>query len=128
MPVAFVQSEQNRQILQGARISIPDLIQTGIEEGMEIPQNFALDQNYPNPFNSETKINFYTTGGSVSLKVYDLTGALVRTLISGSVDVGHHSVNWDGIDDRGKMVASGVYFYRLSGFHGDDTKRMILLK
>ena len=128
MLVAFVQSDQNREILQGALVAVPDLIPTGIEDEIEIPQSIALKQNYPNPFNAETKIDFHTDGGTVSLEVYDLTGALVITLIDGSLDAGHHSVVWNGLDESGSEIASGIYFYRLSGSDSESVKRMTLLK
>jgi hypothetical protein len=128
MLVAFVQSDQNKHILQGARIAIPDMTQTGTEDEIEIPEVIALEQNYPNPFNAETKIDFRADGGAVSLQVYDLTGALVKTLVDGSFEAGYHSVVWDGLDENGNEAASGVYFYRLSGSDGEHIKRMTLLK
>jgi hypothetical protein len=128
MLVAFVQSDQNRNVLQAARIAIPDLIPTGIDNEIEIPKSIALAQNYPNPFNAETKIDFHTNGDAVSLEVFDLTGALVITLIDGSLDAGHHSVVWNGLDESGSEVASGIYFYRLNGSDSKQVKRMTLLK
>ena len=128
--VVFAQapSRDGREILQAAKISINDLTQTGIEDDIEIPESIALGQNYPNPFNAETMIDFYTNGSSVSLEVYDLTGALVRTLIDGSLDTGYHSVVWNGLDESGNEAASGVYFYRLNGSDSQLVKRMTLLK
>lgn len=128
MLVAFVQSDQNREILQGAMVAVPDLIPTGIDDEIEIPKSLALEQNYPNPFNAETKIDFQTNGGTVSLEVYDLTGALVRTLIDGPLEAGYHSVVWNGLDGSGNEVASGIYFYRLNGSDSEQAKRMTLLK
>lgn len=128
MLVAFVQSDQNKHVLQGARIAIPDMTQTGIEDEIETPESIALEQNYPNPFNAETKIDFHTDGGAVSLQVYDLTGALVKTLVDRSFEAGYHSVVWDGLDEKGNEAASGVYFYRLSGSDGEHVMRMTLLK
>ena len=128
MLVAFVQSDQNREILQGAKVAIPDLIPTGIDDEIEIPESITLGQNYPNPFNAETKIDFHTNGGAVSLEVYDLTGALVRTLIDGSLEAGRYSATWNGLDESGSEIASGVYFYRLSGADSELVKRMTLLK
>ena len=128
--VVFAQapSRDGREILQSAKIRIDDLTPTGIEDKIEIPESIALGQNYPNPFNAETKIDFQTNGGAVSLEVYDLTGALVRTLIDGSLEVGHYSATWNGLDENDNEVASGVYFYRLSGADSELVKRMTLLK
>ncbi len=90
----------------------------------------ALGQNYPNPFNPTTSMSFYSPGGAtpVSLRVYSVDGRLVRTLVDGVVSAGRHTAVWDGTDERGVSVASGVYFARLSA--GDETqqKKMALLK
>ncbi len=128
--VVFAQAPQGlgREVLQAAKIRIDDLTETGIEDEIEIPGSIALGQNYPNPFNAETMIDFQTNGGAVSLEVYDLTGALVRTLIDGSLEAGHYSATWNGLDDNNNDVASGVYFYRLSGADSEQVKRMTLLK
>ncbi len=89
----------------------------------------ALDQNYPNPFNPRTTIAYSTqTRGPVSLRIYDVSGALVRTLVDDVVDGGSHVVQWDGLDGNGLQVASGVYFYLLSTPRFSDAKRMVVLK
>jgi flagellar hook assembly protein FlgD len=75
---------------------------------------YALRQNVPNPFNPATRIGFaLPAGGQVSLKVYNLTGKLVRTLLDEPVAAGPGEVTWDGRDDAGRAVASGTYFYEL---------------
>lgn len=127
--VAFVQSDANRQVLQAGRVAIPDLIQTGVDdERADVPENFALAQNYPNPFNADTRINFDTPGGMTRLEVFDLTGALVRTLVNDERDAGQYTVLWNGTGDDGNEVASGVYFYKLSTSNGHNVMRMTLLK
>ena len=128
--VVFAQapSRDGREILQGARIRIDDLVQTGVDEESEIPETFALEQNYPNPFNAETRIDFRTSGGVVALEIFDLTGSLVRTLVDGDLEAGYHSVVWDGRADGGAEAASGVYFYRLSTPDRNTVKRMTLIK
>jgi hypothetical protein len=126
--VAFVQSDQNRQVLQSASVWVRDLIPTGVDDDGEIPVDFVLEQNYPNPFNAETRIAFQTTGGAVALQIYDLTGSLVRTLVDGDLEAGYHSVVWDGKADGGSDAASGVYFYRLSTPDQNMAKRMTLIK
>ncbi len=128
MLVAFVQSDQSREILQGARKAVPELTQTAIDDEVSLPENPSLLQNYPNPFNAGTKIDFYTRGGDVRLTVYDLSGAAVRTLVDNSLEAGLHSIVWDGTDDEGHEISSGVYFYRLSDSGGASTNRMTLLK
>ena len=90
----------------------------------------TLAQNYPNPFNPKTKIDFELSNQSVvSLRIYDLSGRLVRTLLDGEVvDAGRREAVWRGMDERGRQVAAGVYFYRLEASAFGETKRMTLVK
>lgn len=93
------------------------------------PKKAALHQNYPNPFNPKTAINFdLPEKQHIDLKIYDVSGKLVRTLVSGEEDAGYHSIVWDGKDDTGNAVNSGVYIYRIDAENYRETKRMILLK
>jgi hypothetical protein len=126
--VAFVQSEQNRNILQGAKISIPEMDPTGIADDGSIPKSFSLSQNYPNPFNAETKIDFATRGGRLSLQIFDITGARIAGIAGGDYPPGAYSVTWDGRDSHGNPVSSGTYFYRLTHSSTSQTRRMTLLK
>ena len=88
-----------------------------------------LEQNSPNPFNPTTAIRFtLASKETVTLSVYDLNGRLVRTLVNGTRDLGQHSITWDGRDNAGTSVASGVYFYRLDAGKFSDTRKMVLLK
>lgn len=106
-----------------------------VETGrIEVPiASVRLYQNYPNPFNPSTTVTFTLPGGSVArhavlLGVYDVRGALVRTLVSGSVAGGRHQVTWDGTNERGGQVASGIYFAKfVSGGHS-AMKKMVLLR
>lgn len=85
--------------------------------------------NYPNPFNPLTKINFsLTTKGVVSLRIYDVSGRLVKDLVQGVHEAGYHSVNWSGRDDAGRRVASGVYMYRLVAENQQFTKKVLMTK
>ncbi|MEM1269238.1 MAG: spondin domain-containing protein [Bacteroidota bacterium] len=96
----------------------------------DIPDGFVLDQNYPNPFNPTTRIA-YTLDQSmnVRLNVYDLTGRLVTTLVSGEQPAGSYQTQWNGLDARGQLVGSGVYLYRLEGDgFASPARRMVLLK
>lgn len=91
----------------------------------------ALLQNYPNPFNPTTRIAYYVPEGPrrrVSLVIYDVTGARVRTLFDGLQGPGRFEVTWDGRDQRGNRVGSGIYFYRLRQKGYAATKKMLLLK
>ncbi|HEX5133698.1 MAG TPA: C25 family cysteine peptidase [Candidatus Krumholzibacteria bacterium] len=89
----------------------------------------ALAQNYPNPFNPTTTIAFSVAKDTnVDLRIYDVRGAAVRTLVSGRQQAGVHRIIWDGQTDRGQPVASGVYFYKLIAGSFTDTKKMTILK
>ncbi len=90
----------------------------------ELPTEFALEQNYPNPFNPMTKIEFQVSSFKfVKLKVFDILGKEVATLVNEKLSAGTYSVNWDAPE-----FPSGVYFYRLTTDGYSETKRMLLLK
>jgi len=105
-------------------------IQTGIEsEENSLPTGYMLEQNFPNPFNPSTQIGFEVSSASVvNVDVYNLLGQKIKTLVSEYKEVGRYSVSWDGINESGQPVPSGVYFYRLTTKDHSETKRMMLLK
>ncbi|MEO8666231.1 MAG: DUF4331 family protein [Ignavibacteria bacterium] len=93
------------------------------------PDGFGLLQNYPNPFNPSTQIKYVLTKtDNVSLKVYDILGKEVRTLVNERLTAGEKVVMWDGLDNNGKSVASGTYFVKIVTSAGVDSKKMTLLK
>ncbi len=95
----------------------------------DLPDRFTLYQNYPNPFNPETRIDFELPQGCrVELSVYNLLGRRVKILADGGYSAGSHTVTWDGRDDNGSMVSSGVYFYRLTASGVSETRKMLLMK
>ena len=91
---------------------------------------FTLDQNEPNPFRPSTRISFVLerTSPSVHLAVHDVRGALVKTLVDGGKGAGRHTVTWDGTDETGRSVGSGIYFYRLQDRDRSETRRMVLAR
>jgi hypothetical protein len=92
-------------------------------------RDVELHQNHPNPFNPSTRISYYLPRAlSVTLTVYDVRGALVRTLVDRPVGVGYHSLVWDGLDSNGSRVGSGVYFYRLRAGNKVITKKLVVVK
>jgi len=101
-------------------------------EVIYIPVSRAeLGQNYPNPFNPTTQIAYYvseTSSGHVTLAIYDVTGARVRTLVDDTRTPGRYVAVWDGRDANGTPVGSGVYFYRMTQKGFTATKKMLLLK
>ena len=94
-----------------------------------LPLATALAQNYPNPFNPETTIQFdLAVETSVSLRVYDVTGQVVRTLVSTSLPAGSYTHLWDGSNEQGMKVGNGVYFYELKAGNFSSKKKMTLLQ
>ncbi len=98
-----------------------------------IPEAYALRPNYPNPFNPETTIRFEVpadpaSNGKIALTIYNNLGMVVRILVSGSVQPGIHTVKWDGRNDRGDQMASGVYFLRLQAGSFVQTQKMLLIR
>ncbi len=95
----------------------------------EVPKDFTLLQNYPNPFNPETNITFsLPESRRISLIIYDLLGREIRTLLSTNLSAGHHTVTWDGKDNIGKMLSSGIYIYTLKYGKNIQSRKMILMK
>jgi hypothetical protein len=94
-----------------------------------VPTAYSLSQNHPNPFNLSTEIAFELPEASVvSLRIYNIQGQLVRSLVSEPRSAGYHSVAWDGRTDAGNVVSSGMYLYRLVSGDYSSTRKMILLK
>lgn len=96
-----------------------------------LPSTLTLLGNSPNPFNPETTIRFVVPAGpkrDYSVRVYDVAGRLVRNLAAGKIDAGAHDVRWDGTDERGAVVSSGVYLYRVSAGRESQHGKMVLLK
>jgi FlgD Ig-like domain len=94
-----------------------------------LPKEFALEQNYPNPFNPTTNISYrLKTANDVSLTIYDVLGSIVKTLVKQYQAPGYHTVTWNGKNDIGKKVNSGLYVYTLKAGDIFESKKMIMLK
>lgn len=97
--------------------------------GPALPTVFALTQNYPNPFNPNTHISFALPEASkVTLKVYNIAGQLVKTLVNDELAAGHHTVMWNGTNSSGSEVGSGIYLYRLETEKFTSVKKMVFVK
>jgi hypothetical protein len=109
---------------------IPDECEGIVSAAATSPSPWRLSQNTPNPFNPATTIGFEVPegGARVRLRVYDVNGRLVRTLVDGYRPAGPGSAEWDGTDGDGNSAASGLYFYRLEAPGFAQTKKMVLLK
>ncbi|MBU1676275.1 S8 family serine peptidase [bacterium] len=105
---------------------------TGIDDGPgqgPAPSRFAVEPNFPNPFNPSTMLRFSLPEASVTtLRVYDVAGRLVRTLIDGEMPAAVHAVEWRGESDDGRRVAAGVYFYRIRAGDHSHIGQMALIK
>jgi hypothetical protein len=107
---------------------------TGVETDQVIPTVYSLSQNYPNPFNPETRIKYsLPEQANVTLKIYNMLGQEVASLFGGLQEAGYYEVSWKGINNKGSLVGTGVYFYRFeatgtSGRKFSDLKKMLFLK
>jgi hypothetical protein len=112
------------QIIEGLEVT-----RVAEQNNAIIPEKFALYQNYPNPFNPNTTIQFdLSQSGKVSVKIFNVRGELIRALIQSQVNAGSHVVNWDGRDENGQNLASGLYFYQLTVNSFSATKKLLLIK
>ena len=102
---------------------------TDVKEEQVIPAEFSLSQNYPNPFNPTTVIKFSIPNSQfVTLKVYDMLGREIRTLLNSEKNAGTYSIDWNADNDLGLKVASGMYIYRITAGNFVATKKMVLIK
>ena len=104
-----------------ARVEVGDL--------KPLPDRFALDQNMPNPFNPATVMGYQLPeAGRVRLAIYNLLGQEVRVLVDERMEAGSFTATWDGTDELGRRVASGIYLYRIHAGDFSASRRMLLLK
>ncbi len=121
--VATTSSDSIYYILSGISTNVRD-----IRPG-QVPREYSLFQNYPNPFNANTQIRFaLPKAGHATLEIYNLLGQKAITLVDGYLTAGVKIVSWDGRDNRGAAVPSGIYFYRLRSQDFVQTKKMLLVK
>jgi hypothetical protein len=110
---------------------VEDCLSQGVEPDKDktVPKDYQLTQNSPNPFNPSTEIDFALPKSAfVTLKVYNILGQEVITLVDKNLPAGTYRVRWDGTNGSGRSVSSGVYFYRIQTGNYLHTKRMLLLK
>jgi photosystem II stability/assembly factor-like uncharacterized protein len=108
----------------GGIIVYNDILTGIIKNQNEVPANYSLSQNYPNPFNPSTKINFnLPKSGMVTLKIYDIIGSEVATLVNENLNAGSYNIDWNA-----SSLSSGVYFYRIQSGNFVETKKMMLVK
>jgi hypothetical protein len=106
--------------------------QMGARKPVNLPRAFAMSQNFPNPFNPSTVISYTIPEQSeqiaVKLNVFNIRGQLLRTLVDEIQGPGIFTVEWDGVDNTGRKVASGVYFYRITAGNFVSMRKMVMLK
>ena len=102
----------------------------GIDGNETIPDEFALNQNYPNPFNPSTQISFDVPQGGehIMLNIYNILGQNVSTLVTGIMNPGTYTMEWNATDEAGNPVASGIYFYELRSSSFTARKKMLLIR
>jgi hypothetical protein len=102
---------------------------TNAVEDPAVPMAFRVDQNFPNPFNPATTIRFAIPAAArTSVVIYDVKGRVIRTLVDAELEAATHVYQWRGLDDRGRNVAAGVYFYRVISGEHEAVGRMALIK
>lgn len=100
----------------------------GQEMGASLPQQFALQPPYPNPFNAQVSLIYQVPDAEVEIGIYNVRGQLVRTLVRGSLAAGTYRQTWDGRDDGGADLESGIYFCRLRSESASITQKLVLLR
>lgn len=100
-----------------------------LQENTPVPSTFRVSSNYPNPFNPSTSIDYYLPSESrVTIRVYNVMGQTVRTIYSGTKESGNHSVQWNGLNNLGVQVSSGVYFLQIETPRHSNIQKMMLLR
>jgi len=116
-----------RMVRGGVELEFGDEIEITVKSSL--PTVFTLENNYPNPFNPITNIKFaLPRDGHVSLRVFDLSGRLVRTIVDENLSRAVHTYQWDGADESGRPMASGTYYYQVRTDRTSETGKMMLIK
>jgi immune inhibitor A len=129
-PAAGAGHEVQLQVVDGDERGGSYSDPTGPATTVDAPSlRFSVGDPFPNPFNPATQVEFtLARGGRVEAVVYDLAGRRVKVLWSGRLDAGRHALSWNGSDERGRRVGSGVYVLRLQSPEGSATRRLLLAK
>lgn len=127
--IVFVQDNTNRKVQQVEFVEVPD-IPTGVGDPIGgVPTTFALSQNYPNPFNPSTAIDYALSERAfVTIKVHNLLGQEVKTLVAEERGAGVYNVEWDGKDNAGIDVPSGMYLYTMRAGNFVQSRKMMLMR
>jgi len=105
------------------------MFDTSLLNKLGVPKTYQLSQNFPNPFNPTTEIQFaLPDNAQVSLKIYNIAGELVKTLVNEELSAGNYTYRWNGTNENSKKVSAGMYFYQISTPKYNETRKMVLLK
>jgi hypothetical protein len=133
-PLYYIREEQSVPLLRKILAEFGFSPTEAEEEPVALPQGFSLGQNYPNPFNPATKIQFRVESLEfgepihTTLSIYNILGQKVRVLLDKEMRPGRYEVVWDGRDEKGKEVSSGIYFYQLKTGDYKEIRKMVLLR
>jgi hypothetical protein len=126
--IVFVQNNTDKKVQQVEYLDVSTLTGVG-DPAVSLPSEFMLSQNYPNPFNPTTTVSYALSEESyVSLKVFNLLGEEVRTLVAETRAAGNYEVTWDGKTNSGKDATSGVYLYQMIAGKFRETRKMTLTR
>ena len=126
---AYVIINTNDPALPVTSILVIRTMVTGLGDLNALPTTYEVSQNYPNPFNPSTTIKYQLPEiSNVKLVIYNVLGQKVRTLLSDRIEAGYHSVVWDGRNDEGRAVASGIYIYKFEAGNFNRTMKLMMLK
>jgi hypothetical protein len=127
--IVFVQDNSNRKVQNAEFIEVPDIPTSVGDPVGGVPTTFALSQNYPNPFNPSTAIDYALSERAfVTIKVHNLLGQEVKTLVAEEKGAGIYTLQWNGKDNAGNDVPSGMYLYTMRAGNFVQTKKMMLMK
>jgi PKD repeat protein len=122
-----VKDNSNATAITTQNVQITNLV--GIASEIAIPEKFELSQNFPNPFNPMTTIRYaLPEKANVRLTIYNMLGKEVRTLVNEFEEAGYKSVIWDGLDQYGRSLSTGVYIYRIQAGDFTQTRKMVFMK
>jgi len=125
----FILNSWGQEMVRDANNGVLLLKGSGQTKQGSIPNKMSLSQNYPNPFNPETQINFAVPNfAPVKIEIFNVLGQRIKTLVNGEYQAGNYRVTWDGTNQNGEKVSSGIYLYRLQVGAETVSKKMILTK
>ena len=112
-----------------SKFGIYTIMYDELNNTLNYPHEYMLIQNHPNPFNPNTKINFFIPKkNNININIYNIKGDKIKNLFNGDIEIGYHSINWDGKNDNGNELPSGVYFLKLNYDNKFITSKLVKMK